>query len=293
MALVSVVIPAYNRETVIERSVRSVLNQEIQHEIEVIVVDDCSTDNTVKVLEQIQDPRIKIIKMKKNGGACRARNKGIEMAAGDWIALQDSDDEWRTDKLRLQLQMMNDHDADICFCQMERQGFVNQKHNGVYPRLNDGVVSYQNLCSRFQVSCQTIIAKREVFKTIRFDERAVRFQDFDWIIRAGKVFKVCAVARPLVNVYLQDNSITSYDKSKLAKAFKFFIDKYSSEFRDSPELFVFLNSEYANLLTMCGEDQSELYLKIYRVSGEKKHYIRYLLSKFHLLALYYRLTKKN
>lgn len=100
--LVSVIIPTYNRGRLILDSVNSVLNQTYKN-IELIVVDDCSTDDTKEVIESIKDSHIKYIKLEKNSGACIARNRGIEKSTGEFIAFNDSDDLWIPEKICRQL----------------------------------------------------------------------------------------------------------------------------------------------------------------------------------------------
>ena len=87
---ISIIIPAYNQEKYIERCIQSAINQ-TQPALEIIVVNDGSTDNTLKIIEGYKD-KIRIISQ-KNGGVSSARNKAIENAIGDWILLLDSDDE--------------------------------------------------------------------------------------------------------------------------------------------------------------------------------------------------------
>ena len=89
--MVSVIIPVYNREKTIKKAIESVLEQTYT-DLEVIIVDDCSTDKTIEVVESIADKRIRLVKSPKNGGACKARNLGIDHANGELIAFQDSDD---------------------------------------------------------------------------------------------------------------------------------------------------------------------------------------------------------
>lgn len=96
--MISVIIPVYNRENTIRRSVLSVLNQSVSN-IEVLVVDDCSNDNTINILKKLKDSRLKIIELEKNRGANFARNIGIDLAIGDYISFQDSDDFWLPTKL--------------------------------------------------------------------------------------------------------------------------------------------------------------------------------------------------
>lgn len=95
---VSVVIPTYNRAHLVGRAIQSVLNQTYQ-DFEIIVVDDGSTDNTEEVVKSFNDPRIRYIRHDQNRGGSAARNTGIKMARGEYIAFQDSDDEWLPEKL--------------------------------------------------------------------------------------------------------------------------------------------------------------------------------------------------
>ncbi|MEE9294709.1 MAG: glycosyltransferase family 2 protein [Phycisphaerae bacterium] len=89
--LFSIVIPAYNREGTIERCLRSCLTQDHQR-FEIIVVDDASTDGTVKIVERMSDPRLRIIKLSQNSQVSVARNEGSRVARGSWLVYLDSDD---------------------------------------------------------------------------------------------------------------------------------------------------------------------------------------------------------
>lgn len=96
--LISVIIPAYNRGADIATAVHSVLEQDYRN-LELIVVDDCSRDNTAEVVERISDSRIRLLRRDTNGGASAARNTGIAAASGELIAFLDSDDSWLPSKL--------------------------------------------------------------------------------------------------------------------------------------------------------------------------------------------------
>ena len=103
--MVSVIIPTYNRSNVILNSVNSVLNQTYK-DLEVIVVDDCSDDETEIVLKSIKDQRLRYIKHEKNMGACAARNTGIDLAKGEFIAFHDSDDICRKERIEHELKAL-------------------------------------------------------------------------------------------------------------------------------------------------------------------------------------------
>jgi glycosyltransferase involved in cell wall biosynthesis len=109
---VSVIIPSFNRAHCIVASVESVLAQTFQ-DLEVIVVDDGSTDDTQEVLARFGN-RIRVIRQ-ENGGVSAARNAGIRAARAEWIAFQDSDDTWRPEKLQIQFECLERYQAQVCF----------------------------------------------------------------------------------------------------------------------------------------------------------------------------------
>lgn len=110
-ATVSVIIPTHNRAHVIERAIGSVLAQDYPiHEI--IVVDDCSTDNTARLVRALPGP-IRYLRMERNSGSQLARNAGIEAACGDYLAFLDSDDFWHPHKIRLQMARAMDAGTDV------------------------------------------------------------------------------------------------------------------------------------------------------------------------------------
>ena len=99
MSLVSIIIPTYNTEKYIEKCIQSVLEQTYT-DYEIIIVDDCSTDNSMDVVARFKDPRIKVIKNEINRGPSYSRNRGIQLSKGDFIALLDSDDWWDSKQIR-------------------------------------------------------------------------------------------------------------------------------------------------------------------------------------------------
>ena len=103
--LVSIIMPSYNTANYIGEAIRSVMDQSYQN-WELIIVDDCSTDNTDSVVESVRDPRIKYIKNETNAGAAISRNRALREARGRWIAFLDSDDLWHRQKLEKQIEFM-------------------------------------------------------------------------------------------------------------------------------------------------------------------------------------------
>ena len=104
---VSVIIPTYNRADLVQRAIHSVLKQSVTP-MEIIVVDDASTDHTDEILAQFEN-KISIIKHSENMGVSTARNTGIKAARGNWMAFLDSDDTWQKDKLKTQIKFIQRH----------------------------------------------------------------------------------------------------------------------------------------------------------------------------------------
>lgn len=103
--LVSIIMPSYNTEKFVDKTIKSVLSQTYEN-WELLIVDDCSTDNSIQVIKSFNDSRIKIFINDKNSGAALSRNKALKEAKGKWIAFLDSDDIWDKNKLRKQIDFM-------------------------------------------------------------------------------------------------------------------------------------------------------------------------------------------
>ena len=116
--LVSIVMPSYNTAGFIEESIKSVLAQTYD-DWELIIVDDCSTDNTDEVVSFFEDPRIRYIKNEKNSGAAVSRNRALSEAKGKWIAFLDSDDLWSPNKLQKQIAFMENSGYSFSYTNYE------------------------------------------------------------------------------------------------------------------------------------------------------------------------------
>ncbi len=110
LKLVSVIIPTHNRAQHLKKALLSVFKQSYSP-LEVIVVDDGSTDETAQMIQNHFSERATYLKLSKNHGVSFARNRGIEAATGDWIAFLDSDDEWLPRKIELQMQYLQENSS--------------------------------------------------------------------------------------------------------------------------------------------------------------------------------------
>lgn len=116
--LVSIIMPSYNTGKYIKESIQSVINQTYEN-WELIIIDDCSNDDTDSIVEGIGDSRIVFIKNEENSGAALSRNKALTLAKGRWIAFLDSDDIWYPSKLELQIRFMKNHNYHFSYTKYE------------------------------------------------------------------------------------------------------------------------------------------------------------------------------
>ena len=118
MEKVSVIVPVYNSKKHIKECINSIINQTYKN-LEIIIVNDKSTDNSLKIINKIKDKRIKIINLMKNSGVAVARNEGIKEATGDYICFIDSDDYWVLKKIEKQVKFMRDNDYTFIYSDYE------------------------------------------------------------------------------------------------------------------------------------------------------------------------------
>jgi len=222
--MVSIVIPTYNREKLIVRSIKSVLCQTYT-DIECIVVDDGSTDNTQWVVKNINDSRLRYVKLPKGKGANAARNYGVSLAKGEYIAFQDSDDIWKENKLEKQLEQLNARQADIVSCP-----YISTK--GIDFPIWDNIetskyLEFLDFFPRNIVSTQTILGKRECFISCPFDNTFPRLQDYELAIRLVTQYKIWFEQEPLVLVEDEGERISS-NNQHLVTALKMIFEKVSN-----------------------------------------------------------------
>lgn len=161
MSIISIITPSHNSAQFISETIQSVLTQSFS-DWELIIVDDCSTDNSVDVIQSFveQDSRIKLIQLSKNSGAAVARNSAIEAAQGRYIAFLDSDDLWLPDKLEKQLAFMQANNYPFTFAAYDKVDENGQVfgHIGVPDK-----VAYSDLLKMCSIGCLTAMYDTQYF----------------------------------------------------------------------------------------------------------------------------------
>ena len=230
---VSVIIPTYNRAHLISRAIQSVLKQTYK-DFEVIVIDDGSTDNTEYIIKQFQDKdnRIRYIKHKKNKGGAAARNTGIKAANAEYIAFQDSDDEWFPEKLEKQMKVLENAppEVGVVYTGFWRIDGNKKKYTpALWITQKEGDVHKELLKGNF-VTTQSIVTRKECLgKVGMFDENLPRLQDWELVIRLSKCYDFKCIDEPLLTSPYTPDSISA-NKDALIKASELIISKHFNDF---------------------------------------------------------------
>lgn len=276
--LVSVIIPTYNRGRLILNSIDSVLKQTYR-DIELIVVDDCSTDDTKQIVLSLNDARIKYIKLEKNSGACIARNTGIEKAAGEFIAFNDSDDIWLDEKVSRQMDFLQKNKADIVICKMECRTPENEFiHN--FPNIEeDRKISYAELLKYNSASTQTLFGRAECFKDISFDASMPRLQDWDEVLRLSRKYNVFYQNEILVHTFFQKDSISTHPEKGISAMEKLFEKHKDSILADALTAESFFRKK-SSFVCKCGKNPAAEMRMILKYSPSAVNFIKYMLAVF-------------
>lgn len=205
--LVSVIMPAYNAAETIWASMRSVLSQDYRN-IELIVVDDCSRDGTLDLMDRIadHDTRARPVRLASNQGVAHARNAGIESATGQFIAFLDSDDCWHPGKLSAQMTYLQAADASIGYASYQRIDTCGRVLSIVVPPAR---VSHAQMLRSNHIGNLTAIYDRRIGDG-RFEKRGHEDYAFwlQMIKRAGHAFRLPGSA-PVASYLVRPGSLSS------------------------------------------------------------------------------------
>lgn len=198
--LVSIIMPSYNTASFIEETIQSVLNQTYTN-WELIIVDDCSTDNTDIVVGKIKDPRIRYIKNEKNSGAAVSRNRALREANGRWVAFLDSDDLWKPEKLEKQICFMMKNRYYFSYTNYEEIDADGNKTNVIVT--GPKVISKTGMFNYCWPGCLTVMYDRKKIGLIQITDIKKNNDYAMWL-------KVCKKTR----CYLLDEVLAEYRRGR-------------------------------------------------------------------------------
>ena len=209
---VSVIIPAFNCAEYIDKAIDSALSQNIS--LEVIVINDCSTDNLDRVMEKyLCLDNVIYVKNAHNLGAAESRNKGVSLAKGEYVAFLDGDDVWQQGKLEKQLKAIKETGAVLCATARQiinRDGSPTKKIISVKP-----IITYRQLMQHNCISCSSVLLKKQVAQEFPMHHEDSHEDYIMWLEILKEYKFACGVNQPLL-LYRQSPLGKSGSKLKSA-----------------------------------------------------------------------------
>lgn len=211
---ISVIMPTYNRAYCISESIESVLSQNIDSSIllELIIIDDCSTDNTFEIIKPYLNQNVIYHKNYTNKGGAESRNIGVSMSNGEYLSFIDSDVVWYENKLSVQINEINDSN-NVVYCKYRKQS---GNHWNVMPsNCKSGNIHNDLLFDNF-VDTPSVLLSKEIFeKSKGFDPKLPRFQDWDLFINISKYAQFTLIDSVLYDSKTLQDSITNNSYSRI------------------------------------------------------------------------------
>lgn len=219
---VSVITPTYNDEKYIRQTINSVLSQ-THVNLELIIIDDCSSDDTVNIVKSFHDKRIVLIENGKNQGAAYSRNIGIKLSSGDYIAFLDGDDIWENKKLENQIQFMEDNNY---FFTATKYSLIDDdgKKTGVFVSAPE-IITNKMLRKVSYIGCLTVMFKKSIYPNLAIPEDIKKRNDYALWLKLSERTDCYFLNQNLAYYRKRNNSISSGSKIKL---FKYHIALYKS-----------------------------------------------------------------
>lgn len=214
---VSVVMACHNSSEYLDEAVRSVLCQTLR-EFELIIVDDCSTDNTLAIAQRYpkQDKRVSVVSLLVNSGPAMARNVGIKVARGEWVAILDSDDIAVATRFEEQMGLAESDDELVLVgsgsVSIDAMGHTLTMHN--YPTTDHKLSRRLTYKQAFPTHSSMVYRKIALDKLGGFNPRYVRSQDYDLWLRLSEIGKMATVDKKLVKIRKHGRNISNLEGGK-------------------------------------------------------------------------------
>jgi len=228
--MVSVIITTFNRAHFLRRAIKSVLNQTYK-DIEIIVVDDCSNDNTEKVVSECirNNKNIKYIRHNKNKGLSAARNTGIKHSTGKYISFLDDDDELLPKKIQKQVEFLEKHkNIDAIYC-----GYIRKSDNFEQVYIPKKITNFLKESLILPLSViHSLLIKKECFSKIGlFDENLKYFEDWDLWIRLSAEVNLAIINEPLVVYHIHGAQMMLSNLNEKINANHYILAKHKNLFK--------------------------------------------------------------
>lgn len=260
--LVSVIIPFYNRIGLLPRALESVIGQTYK-ELEIILVDDGSTDDVGPILSEFKDGRIRYVRHDVNRGVSAARNSGIKAAVGDYISFLDSDDEWLPTKAERQVASLvgGRGEFEVSYCFSDVVSDVTNKLIGRHNFEEEGNILHHALIGTIAQeggNCLCILvnslmlAKEEMLRVGGFDETMRKHEDWELLVRLAEKYRFGCVKETLVRNHKHDQGHVDKDFRDVPSVRYYIMEKHKKSYRADRLALAHFYSELAYYEGLCG-----------------------------------------
>jgi teichuronic acid biosynthesis glycosyltransferase TuaG len=218
MSLVSIIIPYYKKELYLEQSIRSILNQTYQN-FEIILIND-DPENKIFISKFSKlDHRIKLVHNENNLGAGLSRNKGLEIANGEYIAFCDSDDLWKNNKIEFQIEFMKRLNFTFSFTGYD---IIDENNNFIKSRKAPSYVDFQKLRSSCDIGLSTVMIRKDVFENVKYRFANLRTKEdyVLWLKLAEDKITMKSIQENLTSWRKSKNSLSSSVIQKIVDGYK-------------------------------------------------------------------------
>lgn len=264
--LISVVVPTYKRKSeLIKRAIDSILGQTYNN-LELLVIDDSPSDfehrkEVEEFLESLSDKRIRYIKHEKNYGANKARNTGIELANGKYVAFLDDDDEWMRDKLELQIEKFDNPNIGLVYCKATVIDEVQSLERPIINKLKRGNYYKELLKQNFIGSNSFVLVRTDVIREVgMYDEKLLSNQDYDLFLRISQKYEINYVDKVLVKYYIHEGDRISTNARKQLQGRLALYDKYLPDIAKNKDLLTIWKIKNIPLFYRVGEKSKAIKL---------------------------------
>ena len=262
---VSVIIPTYNRAELLPRAINSVLDQSY-YDYEIVIIDDCSADNTGDVIAKFTDQRIRLIRHERNKGQSAAINTGIANAKGEYIAFLDDDDEWLPTKLEGQVAVFQSSPPEVALVYgwMDRIEDSTGRLIPSYRNTMEGDIFEHSLALNIPGPTIVLLVRTSVAHEVGgYDKRLTRYNDADFICRVTQRYEVAVLPKVVAKAHFeheheQMGENTPRYLTDAAKFLRKHMDRFEDELNKRPRTLAILLRRLASIEMMRGNRRAAL-----------------------------------
>ena len=218
MSLVSIIMPYFKKESYIEQSIKSILNQSYQNFEIILINDDTENKNFINKFSKL-DHRIRLVHNEHNLGAGLSRNRGVELSNGEYIAFCDCDDLWKKNKLELQLNFMKQLNLSFSFTSYE---IIDENNNFISLRKAHNDIDFDKLRNSCDIGLSTVILKKDIFDNYNHQFTSLKTKEdyVLWMKLALEGIKMKGLDEILTSWRKNKNSLSSSIIQKLIDGYR-------------------------------------------------------------------------